>query len=180
MLSCAIKGSYIPLDNPWRDSEGPLDASNVAISRIPPNTTNGIVVWMVQFKDDSKQLGTYTFNVIGIDPLEASITTQENPPGKWNSLCMYTVCNYCMLCTFFAVHHAQPKWYCHNYALSSCALPVHVWHSTYSRSTIASIVFTQNVWVHTHNRHTHWIICWHATQFRQIYLWTMWNLNLSE
>lgn len=89
MLTCAVKGSYIPLDNPWSDSNGPLDASDFAISRIPPNTTNGIVVWMVQFKDVSKQLGNYTFDVTGIEPLEASFTTQENRTSKWNFLCVY-------------------------------------------------------------------------------------------
>ena len=84
-LSCAINGNYILSDNPWSDSEGPLNAPGITISRTPLNTTSGVVVFMVQFDDASKWIGTYIFKVAGIDPLEASITTQENHTGKWNS-----------------------------------------------------------------------------------------------
>ena len=95
-MTCAIKGSYILLKNPWRDSEGPLEAPDVTISRIPRYATSGVVVWIVQFNNVSNRLGTnYTFQMTGIEPpLEASILPKKPPAGKSMETFMHVL--YCM------------------------------------------------------------------------------------
>ena len=82
--------------NPWRDSNGPLEASDVMKYRIPPDATSGVVVWIVQFKNVSNRLGTnYTFQMTGIKPpLEASILPKNPPAGKSIETFMHVL--YCM------------------------------------------------------------------------------------
>ena len=82
IMTCAIKGSYVPLKNPWSDPKGELKGPDIKISRIPSATTSGVIVWIVQFNNVSNRLDTkYTFHVPGIEPLEVSIL-QKNPTGK--------------------------------------------------------------------------------------------------
>ena len=104
-MTCAIKGSYIPLKNPWRDSEGPLKAPDVTMSRIPPDATSGVVVWIVQFNHVSNRLGTnYTFQMTGIEPpLEASILPKNPPAGESIETFMHVLvpCVISVYCDFF-------------------------------------------------------------------------------
>ena len=84
-MTCAIRGSYVPLKNPWSDPKGELKGLDIKISRIPPATTSGVIVWIAQFNNVSNRLDTkYTFQVPGIEPLEVSIL-QKNPTSKWKS-----------------------------------------------------------------------------------------------
>lgn len=87
-LGCAVQGSYIPLDIPWSNSDGPLtEGEGITFSRTPENATSGVVVWTVKFSDVSKWLGNYTFCIPGIeDPLNFSIA--QKVQGEWNVSCI--------------------------------------------------------------------------------------------
>ena len=106
-LTCAVEGSFIPLDNPWSDSNGPLEEANVKVSRIPPQSTSGVVVWILQFLNvSSRHFGNYTFRVPGRKEISASITPKINPGERILCFLSNAVRIYRTSC--FAIYKMHP------------------------------------------------------------------------
>ena len=77
-MSCRLAGSNIPMGNPWRRGKIALsDKGKYRCIRSPPNGTEGVVTWTLQFlsvSKDSKVLGNYSCELNNVKSNNATLT----------------------------------------------------------------------------------------------------------